>query len=186
MKQSSNFEELYLINTPEEFMEYLKSNYQYGWIDINNKIHLNTMDNCRQLYQISSLDEILENKIGTCIEQVKLANYFFNLKNIENKIFCSRRKEYDDNFGKVVFLHCMIIFKREGLWYQLEHASKRKNGIHKFNSLEEAIDKLSCGVLTNKLKAFTELPYIPDHITIKDFNIYMNSLDDQKVKSLKK
>ncbi|MCI8778083.1 MAG: hypothetical protein HFI87_02935 [Bacilli bacterium] len=40
----------------------------YGWMDINNNIHINTMDNLQELYRTSSIEEILTNKVGICFD----------------------------------------------------------------------------------------------------------------------
>ena len=75
------------ITSPEDILEYMKENIQYGWLDINNKEHIGNMKSFRRLYRTSSLEEILEHKIGTCIEQVYLMHFLLDRLGIINKMF---------------------------------------------------------------------------------------------------
>ena len=43
-----------------------------------------------------SVQETLEHKIGTCIEQAKVMHYLLDKINIKNKMFCCRIYEPDD------------------------------------------------------------------------------------------
>lgn len=66
------------IKTPEDILQYMNENIEYGWIDINNQKHIKTMIEFRKLYRTMSLDEIITNGLGTCIDQVNLMHYLFN------------------------------------------------------------------------------------------------------------
>ena len=84
------------IKTPEDILEFMKSNIKYGWLDINNEEHIGNMKGFRSLYRISSLEETLNHKIGTCIEQVYLMKSLLDKINIPNKMFCTRIYEGED------------------------------------------------------------------------------------------
>lgn len=42
----------------------------YGWLDIYDKKHINIIDKLTELYRVSAPEEVLENKIGICFDQV--------------------------------------------------------------------------------------------------------------------
>ena len=48
------------IKTPYDVLEFMKDNIKYGWLDINNEIHIGNMKNFRKLYRTLSIDEILK------------------------------------------------------------------------------------------------------------------------------
>ena len=54
------------------------------------------MKNFRKQYRTMSVQETLEHKIGTCIEQAKVMHYLLDKINIKNKMFCCRIYEPDD------------------------------------------------------------------------------------------
>lgn len=55
------------LKSPEDIFEYMNSNIDYGWIDINGEKHIGNMKNFRKTYRTSSIKETIENGIGTCI-----------------------------------------------------------------------------------------------------------------------
>ena len=78
------------VKIPEDILEFMKQNIKYGWLDINNEIHFGNLKNFRRIYRTASLKEILEYKIGTCIEQVYLMKYLLDKIKIPAKMFCTR------------------------------------------------------------------------------------------------
>ena len=59
-----------------------------------------------------SIDEILEYKMGTCIDQVQLMHYLLDKINVKNKMFCCRIFEPDDydNLEEEEHMHCFILY----------------------------------------------------------------------------
>ena len=170
------------IKTPEDILEFMKENIQYGWIDNDGNKHIKTMKNFRKIYRTMSIRETLENKLGCCIEQVYLMHYLLNEINIKNKMFCCRIFEPDnyDNIEEDEHMHCFILYYQNNKVYQIEHPNFEKAGIYEFSSEQEAIDfivgyyvKLSGG----KERPTTEFFEVPTGITFKEFNNYINSLD---------
>lgn len=43
------------IKTPEDILEFMKSNIKYGGLDINNEEHIGNMKGFRRLYRTSKL-----------------------------------------------------------------------------------------------------------------------------------
>ncbi len=173
-KDELRFEE---IKSASELMDYMDINIEYGWIDKLGNRHLNNLKGFRENYRISSIHEILKTGIGTCIEQAKLIKLFFDKMGLETKLYCHRGYETADNFDKEVRMHCFVLFKYQDAWYHFEHSNFLKRGIHKYHSVESAIKNITSGFHENDIRILTEIPEIPEGMSFKQFNEYVNSFE---------
>ncbi len=174
------------IKTPEGILEFMKSNIKYGWLDINNEEHIGNMKGFRSLYRTSSLEETLNHKIGTCIEQVYLMKSLLDKINIPNKMFCTRIYE-DENFNDLEadeHMHCFVLYYLNDKVYQIEYPNWERVGIYEYESEEEAIDNINeyyvemSGGCTRPVTEFFE---VEPNLSFKQFNNYINSLDKNKL-----
>lgn len=172
------------IKTPKMLMNYMNAFIRYGWLDKNNIKHVNTLKDFRENYKISDIDKIFENNIGTCIEQVKFEKYWFDNNNIENKIFCHRSYETEENFLKEVRIHCFLLYKHNNYWYHFEHSNIIKRGIHKYKTVNEALKSICSGYNENDIRELTEIPYMPDNLSFKEFNLFVNKYPKIKKEDL--
>lgn len=171
--------EIEQIKTANDIYEYMEENIEYGWLDYNGNKHLNTMKEFRKIYRTMSIEEIMENKIGTCIEQVNLMHYLLNKINIKNKMYCCRIFEPDDygNLEEEEHMHCFILYFENGKVYHMEHPNFERKGIYEYNSEEEAIKAIVDyyinlrGGKDSPTKEFFEIPV---GISFKEFNKYIN------------
>ncbi len=170
------------IKTMEDVLIFMKENIRYGWLDINNEEHIGNMKGFRSLYRTSTLEEILNHKIGTCIEQVYLMKYLLDKINIKNKMFCTRIYEPNnyDNFEEEEHMHCFILCYKDNKVYHIEHPNFYKIGIYEYKNEKEAIKKinnyfikLSGGIS----RPVTEFFDVKPGLSFKEFNNYINSLD---------
>lgn len=174
--------ELNNVKTPEDILEFMKSNIKYGWLDINNEEHIGNMKNFRRLYRTSSIEETLEHGIGTCIEQVYLMHYLLDKLGIENQMYCTRIYEGDDfnDLDADEHMHCFILYFINNEIYQIEHPNWERVGIYKYDSEDEAVSKINqiyidmAGGHARPVTLFNE---VTPNITFKEFNQYINSLD---------
>lgn len=167
----------------------MKNNIRYGWLDINNEIHIGNMKNFRKLYRTLSIDEILKYGIGTCIDQVKLMNYLLNKISVKNKMFATRIYEPND-FNKLdeeEHMHCFILCYIDNKVYHIEHPNWYRIGIYEYKNEKEALKtindyyiKLSGGIS----RPITEFYKIESNISFKEFNSYINNLDVLKNNNL--
>ena len=170
------------IKTPEDILKYMNDNIEYGWIDIEGQKHIGNMKDFRKLYRTSSIEEILLNKIGTCIEQVYLMNFLLKQINISSKMFCTRIYEGTD-FNKIdeeEHMHCFILYYLNDKVYQIEHPNWTKVGIYEFNSEDEAIHSINeyyINMSGGKARPVTEFFDVIPNLTFKEFNLYINGLD---------
>jgi hypothetical protein len=171
--------ELEQIKTAKDVFQYMLDNIEYGWLDIYGEKHLNTMKEFRRIYRTMTLEEILENKIGTCIDQVKLMHYLLDKIGVKNKMFCCRIFEPDDygNLEEEEHMHCFVLYYENGKVYHMEHPNFYRKGIYEYNSEEEAIKAIVDyyielrGGKDSPTKEFFD---IPEGISFKEFNKYIN------------
>ena len=58
----------------------------------------------------------------------------FDRMGYENKLYCCRSYEAEDNFDEDVRMHCFVLFKDNNSWYHFEHSSYLRRGIHKYET----------------------------------------------------
>lgn len=171
------------VSTPQELMDFMNINIEYGWVDNKNNLHINNLKGFRENYRISSIDEMKNTGLGTCIEQAKMIKTFFDKMGIENKLYCHRSYETEVNFDKEVRMHCFVLFNYNNCWYHFEHSNRPKRGIHKYNSVEDAIKNITDGFEEHgDIRKLTEIDSIPDGLTFCEFNNYVNEFDKGKKK----
>ena len=172
-------DEISQIKNAKDVYDFMDKNIQYGWIDTYGKEHLNTMKEFRKIYRTMSIKETLENKIGTCIEQVNLMHYLLNKIDVKNKMFCCRIFEPDDynNLEEDEHMHCFVLYYENEKVYHIEHPNFEKKGIYEYSSEDEAISTIENyykklrGGKASPTKEFFEVPV---GISFKDFNKYIN------------
>ena len=173
------------IKKPLDILMFMYENINYGWIDINDEVHINNMKGFRKLYKTSSIEETLKRKVGTCIEQVYLMHTLLDNINMPNKMFCTRIYE-DENFNDLdsdEHMHCFVLYYDNGKVYQIEHPNRDRMGIHKFDSEEEAISKINKYYIElsgGYARPVTEFYEVEEGLSFKEFNNYINKLDKEK------
>lgn len=169
--------DLLSVKTVNELMKFMDTNITYGWLDKAGFKHLNNLYKFRETYRISSLEEMLNSGLGTCIEQAKMIKFSLERLGYEVKLFCHRGYENEDNFDKEVRMHCIVLFYSNGIWYHFEHSNMPKKGIRGYSSIEKALDEITSGFEQTDIRKLTEIPDIPDGLTFKEFNQYVNNFD---------
>lgn len=162
---------LYDVKTPKEFYYFMIKNFIYGYIDKDGTKHYN-LKGINTDYITNSVDTIKNNLLGTCIESVNFEKYFFDKLGFENKMFCYRI--YDENNPDKFKMHCAFFYKENNFWYRFEATNMRMAGIYKFNTLDEAIKKFVNSY--DHKRDLSELPYIPENKSFKEFNSFVDSL----------
>ena len=188
------------IKTPNDILEYLNENIEYGWLGVDGKKRVKSMDGFRQFYRTMSLESVLNEKVGTCIEQVYLIHELMNKIEVPSKMFCTRMYE-DENFDDLDAperMHCFILFYIDDEVFQLEHPDIDRKGIYKYESENDAINKIVNiyeRMMEEEYKSknkpvpeggfkriTTEFFFVKPGLTYKEFNLYVNNLDKEKIK----
>lgn len=166
------------LKNPNELMDFMDINIKYGWVDKYGQKHINNLRGFREKYRINSLIEVLQTGLGTCIEQAKMMKVFFDKIGLENRLYIYRTYEDDDNFDKEVFMHCIVLFKTNDKWYHFEHSNEPKKGINEYDSIDKALLKITNDIENKKsVQILTEIDDIPEKISFKEFNLFVNSFD---------
>lgn len=182
------------IKTPDDILEYFKENIKYGWVGSDNIKRVNSMEAFRMYYRTSSIEDTINEKVGTCIEQVCLMNYLLNKLSVETKMFCTRLYE-DETFNDLKAperMHCFVLYYVDDKVYQMEHPDPERVGIWKYDSEDEAIkflesryenmtkedlEKKGLEVNFEDIKRTTTRFYdIPKGLSYKELNLYINKL----------
>lgn len=168
------------IKTPEAVYGWIDENIQYGWLDIEDQAHIGEMKNFRKLYRTMSIEEILEYKIGTCIEQAAIMKFLLDKINIENKMFCCRIYEPDDygNLEEDEHMHCFVLFYKDGKVYHMEHPNYEKKGIYEYDSEDDAIKAIVDYYIElrgGKESPTTQFYDVPKGLSFKNFNAFINN-----------
>ena len=167
------------IKTSQDVYNFIDENIEYGWLDYNGEKHIKTMKEFRRMYRTLSIEQILDVKLGTCIDQVWLMHYLLDRINVRNKMFCCRIFEPDDygNLEEEEHMHCFILYFENEKVYHMEHPNFDRKGIYEYNSEQEAIDSIVkyyielCGGKESPTKEFFE---VKKGISFQEFNKYIN------------
>jgi hypothetical protein len=169
------------IKTPQDILDFMNENIEYGWIDIYGKRHIKTMKDFRKLYRTMSIEEILKYKLGTCIDQVELMHYLLDKINIPNKMFCCRIFEPDeyDNLEEEEHMHCFVLYYLNNKVYHIEHPNFERKGIFEYATETKALKNIVNYYI--KLRGGKESPTkqffeVATNISFKEFNKYINNL----------
>ncbi|MBQ7136893.1 MAG: AAA family ATPase [Bacilli bacterium] len=180
------------VKTPEDVLQFMVDHISYGWKDTSNNKHINEMQNFRQLYRTSSLEETLTNGIGTCVEQSLLMKHLLEKLGIKTKIFCSRFYEDETvtDINKEVHMHCALLYYFNDKVYHMEHANGEMKGIYEYDSEEDAIGSIKEYYEEKDgapLRTITEISSVSPNLSFRDLNLYVNSIDNEnKNKCMKK
>ncbi len=178
LKDELSFDNL---KNPRDLMDFMNININYGWVDVYGNKHINRLDGFRENYRINSLEEVLETGLGTCIEQAMMIKAFFDRMGIDNRLYCHRSYETEDNFDEEVRMHCFILFKHNDMWYHFEHANRPKRGIHRYKSIDEALNEITKGFDEHgDIRKLTLIDSIPVGLSFKEFNEFVNEFDVSK------
>lgn len=154
-----------------DLMNFLE-NIKYGWMDINQNIYLDTEKGFKKKYVLSKPEEVIENKVGICYDQVELERVVFKNSGIK---FNTYFMVYYD--AKKLFTHTFIVYEENEKFYWFEHAWEAYKGIHEFMSLFDLLKDIKDKFQKyNKLRNM-DLDYLciykykkpKQHISLKDF-----------------
>ena len=173
------------IKTPADILDFMDE-IDYGYVDVNGEKHIQSLKGIRTLYRTLSIDNILKYRIGTCIEQVFLMHYLLDSLGIKNKMFCTRVYESGEvDSEKEEHMHCFILYYDDEGVHQIEHPNWERKGIYHFKDEQEAIEKINkiyVEMAAGEARPVTEFFTVDEGLSFKDFNDYVNSLDEYNLK----
>lgn len=129
-----------------EIME-LMNDIEYGWVDKDKNIYLDTSEGFSSNYALQSPEEILKTKTGVCWDQVELERYYFSQTNIPFKTYFMC---YYDNDRCPT--HTFLIYEKNNNYYWFEHSWKKYIGIHESNDLKELLEDIRSKFIEMEVK----------------------------------
>ncbi len=147
-------------------------NIENGWTDLENNIYRDTDKGFKKKYILSSPEELLENKVGTCFDIVELERLYF--KNLNLKFNTYFMIYYD---SKKVYTHTFIVYEEKEKFYWFEYAWKENRGIHEYMSLYDLLTDIRENFKEYNNLKFMDMDYLcvykykkpKVHIGLKDF-----------------
>ena len=130
------------IKTPEELLEFMSNNINYGYLGKNNKIYYYGDDDFdkdwESEYILESKEDILRTGIGNCFDQTELERNWFLENDYEIKtVFVMVNLDYENSYPT----HSFLAYKNKDNngWNYFENADLDNKGIHHFQSFNELI-----------------------------------------------
>jgi len=159
------------VNNVNDILNALKD-IKYGWMDIEKNIYLDADKGFKKKYVLSTPDDVINNKVGTCFDIVELERAYF--KNLNMKINTYFMVYYE---SKKVFAHTFVVYEEKEKFYWFEHAWEQERKIHEYMSLYDLLTDVR-----NKFKKYNNLKFMDldylcvykykkpkAHIGLKDF-----------------
>ena len=163
------------VNTPEELLEFMDKYIKYGIKDDDGNIYDWDQDNfqeaCQTKWRLRDELDIVRNGYGHCWDQTEIERGWFKRHNYEYKtlfvIFLL------DNVNPYV-CHTYLIYKdkQDNKWCWFEHADFNNRGIHKYDTMEEAmLAQREKHIEFNKSLGLPMSKDIIDTIHVYDYNM---------------
>lgn len=144
---------------------------EYGWMDIDKNIYKDSEKGFKKKYVLSSPDEVLDNKVGTCFDLVELERAYF--KNLNLKFNTYFMIYYD---SKKVFTHTFVVYEENEKFYWFEYDWNKEN-IKEYMSLFDLLTDVRKEFKKRHNLKFMDMDYLcvykykkpKFHIGLKDF-----------------
>ena len=179
------------VKTPEQLMDYLNNNFEYGVIDnFGNKFYDSNSNEfqeiCNTQWKLRSVEKMLQDKIGHCYDQVEIERMWFLKNNYKVKTFwiCT----YQENVEDSAFCHSYLLFKDGNYWKLFEHSDYFNRGIHKFKTIKQAVAwqkeqhiKFATSIIKPKKKYIScikEFATPPENINMQEYLSYVETFED--------
>ena len=129
----------------EEIMNIMDT-IQYGFVDNKKNIHNTVNNQIDDSYILQKPNEVLNNKIGICWDQVELERYLFR-----GNIFPTESYFLFYYSPTISFNHTFLVYQKENDFYWFEHSFEKYKGIHKYKSKNELFrDVIDKFILSHK------------------------------------
>lgn len=107
---------------------------EYGWVDANYNKHYGDFESFGDKYMIQDSQELLQNKVGVCWDQVELERDFLEKNNIKVSTYFI---VYYDN--KDCPTHTFLVYYDAEKYYWYEHSWGKYKGIYVYDTLKELL-----------------------------------------------
>ena len=135
-------EDYYELKTPEELMDYMQDNFEYGYLDKDNNIHHYDDPNYDDLdwlniYILESEEDILETRVGTCFDMTELERDFLERNGYKvHTYFLMILLDYNNPYP----MHSFLVYEKENKYYHFEFSDYNNRGIHEYDNIIELLN----------------------------------------------
>lgn len=129
------------IITPKDLLLWMIKNIQYGYMDKKTKkgiVEYEDNDFVNK-YFIETPEQLLESGAGTCFDQTEFERRWFQLKEINHRVFYMEDKMTSNDQP----CHSTLLYEMDGEIFWFEHSWSNQKGIKEFASWEEAIKDIT-------------------------------------------
>ena len=128
------------IVTPEELLEFMNQYFSYGYLGKDGRLFVPTdidFDDSWYLnYQLQSVNDILDTRIGNCFDMVEFEREWFSSHGYQNKTFFEMVKvDYINPYP----MHSFLVYQKDNSWYLFEFSDTKHRGIFRFSGLSELL-----------------------------------------------
>jgi len=134
MYLGDNMKKFNELKTIEELSDFMKG-IDYGWMDNKHQIHIGANEMFANFYILQSPDQILENKLGVCWDQVELERLFFENNALKYETYFMAYYNNSD-----CPTHTFLIFELDNKWYWFENSFEKYRGIHQYIEKKDLFD----------------------------------------------
>ena len=130
------------IKTPNQLMEYMQNNLQYGFV-AKNKIYLDNNPNFQKdmdkYYKLSSPARLIKSGYGVCWDFCELQRAFFKANNIPYECYFIHSFKNRVEGGPT---HSFTLFYANEKCYWFEFSWQSNRGIWQFENKQQALKKI--------------------------------------------
>lgn len=130
------------LKTPEELMDYMKDNFEYGYLDKDNNIHHYDDPNYDDLdwfniYMLESEQDILETGVGTCFDMTELERDFLERNGYTvHTYFEMILLDYNNPYP----MHSFLVYEKDSKYYYFEFSDYNNRGIYEYSNIIELLN----------------------------------------------
>ena len=165
------------VSSPEELLSFMDEYIKYGILGTDGKIYRDWADDqdskfqiaCQTKYALCDKARILNCGLGTCWDQVELERAWFKEHGYQIKtFFIWFHLDYRNNYCT----HTYLVYEKDDKYYYFEHSDYKNEGIHEFDSYEDAIKyQMSKHIEFHKARGLDVSDDILSHLEVMEYDI---------------
>lgn len=164
-----------LIDTPYELSSYMHFNIAYKWMDQSGTFHEELDSKMYTEFSLMSLQEVVDNHCGICVDQVELERDWFEKHNYQYEVLNIQIFRENDAPG-----HTFLIYFENDEWHWFENAWMDNKGIHSYPTREQLIEDIKGkfivqnSILERELESLKieTFPKYPSHSSYEQMDNY--------------
>ncbi len=171
------------LQNSNELFDFMMKNIKYGWLGNDNQLRINTIEDLKEKYMLSSVQEILDTGYGICFDQVELEREFFQRKgfNIETYAIFNNH-----------MIHTFLTYEDNNVYVKFEHSSSKCRGIFEYSNMNDLLNAEINSFMArhniNKVNKLKLIKYskLNEHCSIEDIKNNFTNVKENLIGIYKK